>query len=412
MRENRLFEYKGFWVEARAGSRRLYRCWYDRADRQTRRVSLVTESPEEAADLLIEWVTLNVGPHQAQPTAVTLGELILRHREHHAGTRRSASQIHRSLDLWNAAFPGVTIAELTPGRLEDFGKRLVAQGAATETVRRVLSDGRAMLNRARKRGELVTAPYVPVGAFARGKPRERLVTAEEVARLFMAFDKDWARRFLMIAAGTGARTEAIVEARLDQVDRDRRLLFLNPEGRDQTKKVRPVIRIAERLLPWLPEEGERLVGRTKKPVELAWREARELAGLDAAIVPTTFRHTLHTLFWEEGVPESEIGDWFGRGPAHAMTRHYVKRRTQRAEFLINAVAAADKWLADIEKAIARLSQQTGDHEAEMSRACQPRVSPSPNPLPRAAKPLKLMVPLDWIEQSTSPLPRVRSTTEL
>ena len=54
------------------------------------------------------------------------------------------------------------VADLTPGMLEDWGSEIVAASRSTETARRVLSGVRAMLNTARKRGEIATVPFVPV----------------------------------------------------------------------------------------------------------------------------------------------------------------------------------------------------------------------------------------------------------
>ena len=206
-----------------------HRTWFDTAARQTRRVSLGTADDDTAKAELVQWVTLASRPRNADAYTVNLGDLIARHVEHHAKGKRSEANIRRSLSLWNEAFPGFKVGELTPGLIEDFGKRLIAEGGfVSESVRRILSDGRAMLNRARKRGELAAVPFVPVGSFDEGEERQRVLAIEEIARLLVAIEQPWLHRFVMLALCTGARTEAILELAPFQVDLDKGLIRFNP----------------------------------------------------------------------------------------------------------------------------------------------------------------------------------------
>ena len=149
-------------------------------------------------------------------------------------------------------------------------------------------------------------------------------------------------------------------------------------------------------------DDEMVIGRGAKALGIAWREAREKAGLGTDVLPTTFRHTLHTLFWDQGVPEAQIKEWFARGADDPMTDHYVKRRTDRDDYLTEAVAVVDAWLATITKAIGRLRQQTADQERLSVRAtCVPATQPF-----RGETHRKLVL-LTGIEPATSSLPRVR-----
>ncbi len=57
--------------------------------------------------------------------------------------------------------------------------------------------------------------------------------------------------FSMISLNTLARPDAALDLGPMQVDIKRRLAKLNPDGRKQTKKYRPVVPISDTLLPWL-----------------------------------------------------------------------------------------------------------------------------------------------------------------
>ena len=395
-----------YWLGQRANSPMWCRSWCDKSVKpnQTRRKSLGTRDLEQAKILLSRWHTLNVEMCRADPADVLLTDLIVRHVEKHLARKRSADTIRRSLLMWDDHFPGRTVGSLTPGNIEDFGRTLLER-YSSETVRRVLSDGRAMLNRARKRGELTAVPFVPVESFERGEPRERILTAEETARLFLATEKPWLQRFIMLAAATGARTEAILELRTFQIDRGRELIKFNPPGRRQTKKRRPTLPVAEHLWPWLEEaEGELVIGRGPKAFGIAWRAAREAAGLGPDVLPTTFRHTLHTLFDERDVPLTQTNAWFDRGSGEAMTDHYTHRRTDREGYLSQARAVVDAWLAAITKAIGLPRQQEADLDRLSVRACNV-LAAQPS---RGVTPRKLVL-LTGIEPATSSLPRTRST---
>lgn len=411
-----------YWLSRRDRSSMWQRTWYDpdAKGRQTRIKTLGTRDLEEAKAELARWYARNAPLHRADPRDVPLTDLIVRHIEKRTERKRSADTIERSLLMWDDAFPGRTVGSLTPGEIEDFGRSILARTYidwagqerpyTTETVRRVLSDGRAMLNLARERGELASVPTVSLKAFPKGKGRKRILSAEEAARLILACEQDWLVRFIMIAAGTGARTEAILELSPFQIDRDRRLIHFLPEGREQTKKRRPSVPIADTLWPYIAgATGDRVVGRGGKAFGAAWRVARAAAGLGPDVLPTTFRHTLRFLFWKHDVPETQRHDWFAKAAADPMDDHYgarwdFKGRSYDAGYLTEAVAVVDAWLAEITKAIGRGHHPPADRGKLSVRVS--RVSPAQ---PSQGEAPEKLVLLTGIEPATSSLPRTRST---
>lgn len=89
------------------------------------------------------------------------------------------------------------------------------------------------------------------------KPRDYVPTFEELASLLDTEASDLLRRYDIIALNTWARPEAIVDLQLrGQVDFVAGLIDLNPAGRRQTKKRRPIIKLTENLRGWFECWGE------------------------------------------------------------------------------------------------------------------------------------------------------------
>src|SRR4029077_18792714 len=79
-----------------------------------------------------------------------------------------------------------------------------------------------------------------------GEPLGRPLKIAELARLLQEAP-DHLRLLLMILIGTACRPEAALELTGAQLDFEDRLIDLNPRGRAQTKKFRPVVKMAETL---------------------------------------------------------------------------------------------------------------------------------------------------------------------
>jgi hypothetical protein len=69
------------------------------------------------------------------------------------------------------------------------------------------------------------------------------------------------------------------------------LLDLNPPGRRQNKKFRPIIPVSKTLLPWLtvdrPPQAHYVAHRSQplQSISYLWHIAREAAGLDESLSP-------------------------------------------------------------------------------------------------------------------------------
>ena len=118
-------------------------------------------------------------------------------------------------------------------------------------IDRVLSDGRAALNRAVKWQELASAPDIFLLQTAEDKrsrqPMGRPIVPKEMALLFDAANSRHMLMYLLIATNTLARPAAVLDLRGAQYDSTHALVDLNPPGRKQNKKHRPILAVAPTL---------------------------------------------------------------------------------------------------------------------------------------------------------------------
>ena len=185
-------------------------------------------------------------------------------------------------------------------------------------------------------------PFIPSVKVDYGEPLGRPLKIAELAGLLKAAP-DHLRLMLMILIGTACRPEAALELTGAQLDFDDRLIDLNPRGRAQTKKFRPVVKMPDALATVLANAPSgRLVtfqGRPVKKINKAWRGMRAAAGLDEEVNPYSIRHTVARWMRQNGVPAWEVAAQLGH-----KSRDYRTTELYAAfdpAYLENAVRAID-----------------------------------------------------------------------
>jgi len=117
---------------------------------------------------------------------------------------------------------------------EEIEVHLLAQAPAIITDDKSISD---IINKPNTRAAQISRP---------------LLTFEQMANFIDAIKYEHAFRYCVIALNTWARPEAIHELNCHkQIDPTYGLVYLNPEGRTQTKKYRPIIRLTDNLKAWV-----------------------------------------------------------------------------------------------------------------------------------------------------------------
>jgi len=343
-----------YWLSQRPNSPIWCRTWFDIASRQTSRSSLGTDDLAAARIALAKWVTIHGHRAAQQPRDVLMGDVFARYYEKHGRHTAGAGVQRRNLFVaLERIQEGATVAEFTLDAQHTFVRRMETDGYQPGTTKRVLGVVKAAVQWAWKNGELERP--IPFLTVQEGPPRERVLEVAEISAVWDAAGPEHLRMFILLLLGTAGRPAAVLELTREQCDLDRGLIDLNPPGRVQTKKRRPVVPMPDFLRPWIeqapPGPLVRFRGAGVIKVAKTWRDARSAAGLDEAVVPYTIRHTIATELRARGVPELELAGLLGHAmPNFRTTGRYAKYAPTH---LSAARAAIDEFITEIGRAATR-----------------------------------------------------------
>jgi len=338
------------------------RTWYDRRSRQTCRVSLGTTDFQEASLVLATWVVENDRAAKGRPDQVTIDNVLMTYWGDHAQHLPSSRTQWNGLSYWTEFWTGRMVADITPNEQRRFRQWLKSKGANASGIDRILSVGRAALNRAVKWQELSEAPHIfsleTVEERRSREPKGRPIAAIELARLMDAAKSRHMLAYLVIAANTLARPGAILDLRRVQFDEPNCRLDLNPPGRRQNKKFRPILPVTPTLLPWLQgdvEPNARYVAYARAPIESishAWQLLREEAGIDEKVRPYSIRHGMARELRKRKVPSEQISLFLGHLPkgSDATTSIYAP---YEPDYCAEAVAAIESVMAEVRRHLKR-----------------------------------------------------------
>lgn len=340
-----------FWLSQRSGSAAWYRTFYDADAKQTRRVSLGTDDYEAAKAKLDEWY-LGERMRKGQDLSasdVSLKEVFKEYLESHAVTLRSYDSVVILLRYWQEFWgENATVADVrSVVRQEEFRAELFKKGLAINSVNRALEAGRAAITRAYKRNVISSKPHIQVLPYERDKPKGRPLSVDELRAIYTEC-ADHMRLFMILMLGTGARNEAICHLEWSQVDFENDLIYLNPEGRKQTSKRRPVVRmvpfVREQLSAFSEREGRVLTFRGKS-FNTAYQGIGKAVGraeIKGRVTPYSFRHTVARWLRKEGVSPWEVGAQLGhKMPGYNITEMYA---SASPDYLEKSSAAIEKLL--------------------------------------------------------------------
>jgi|GEM_PF-480938 len=339
------------------------RTWYDRRKRQTCRVSLGTTDFQAASLQLANWVVENdKNGGETRADKVLIERVLINYWVDHAQKLPSASTAWNGLAYWQEFWQGKTVAEITPHEQKQFRKWLAGKGIDDGGVDRVLADGRAALNRAVKWQELAAAPHIFAVQTAQDRrarePMGRPIVPQEMALLLDAANSRHMLSYLVIAMNTLARPGAILDLRAAQFDETHNRIDLNPPGRKQNKKHRPVLAVSPTLKPWLqtvtdPSQRYVTYGRAAvKSIKTAWQLLVQEAGLDERVLPYSIRHGMAREMRKRKVPGDQISIFLGHLPKNsdATTSIYAP---YEPEYCSEAIAAIEDVMTEIRRHLKR-----------------------------------------------------------
>jgi integrase len=344
-----LFELGGSWIAREPGRDGFWRFWNDPGAGRVRRSRLAADDLEAAK---IELARLVVTAGEKTPDSLLAAVLAAYHeaRTDHLPSAKAARIASRKV----LAFlrPGATVADWTEARVKAFAAAEIGAGLSHAYVSRTLSVIAAAFRHAR----LTPPPYslawvhaaVPGGKAPRRVP---IPTDAEIARLLSAPVPEPLFRWMLISLATGCRPEAALDLGPDQ--RRDGLLDLNPPGRKQTKKWRPIVRepgaLTAALNAWdAPGEAEGRPGRyvayaSVESVQTALQRASE--GLGIKVSAYSLRHKVTSVLRRakrEGVTEDGIAAQIGHKRANVrVTSGYGEFDP---DYLDAESRALDRWL--------------------------------------------------------------------
>jgi integrase len=354
-----------YWLVRDSSTDIYYISWFDEEARQTRRRTLSTTSGVEA-EKIAEQLEKNgvTGDPKAfldKKPMTTTGEVLDYYKKERVPKIRSGEAATSAIENYlRPAFGNIPVAILRKRDIRRVLDRLVEEGHKVSYVSRIASVLRAAFNLAIEDEEIPAAPVVPE---IRGEAemeaeelRGRELTIVEVARLFDATSDLHVLNYNIGEINTAARPEALLELVADQIDWQHNLFFMNPKGRVQTKKVRPIMRISATWAPWLKTVTNGPIvsyrGEAVKSIKTAMRNLVSKAKLPGRVNSTSIRHTLGRYMENVAkVPGREISIFLGHVPVakKKSTRRYSGIDPYAPEYMSNAIAAVEAFVREVNK---------------------------------------------------------------
>lgn len=160
--------------------------------------------------------------------------------------------------------------------------------------------------------------------------KTRHLTRAEFERWFAAVKAPHAKLYVELGLATMARPTALLELTWDRVDFDRGTVNLNPSGRRQTRKRRPVVPLNQDALDALSEaytgrQSQFVIERGAekiKSIKKAFQAASARSGIH--VTPYTLRHTGAVWAAEGGASMAELARYMGHRDSTTTERHYIQ----------------------------------------------------------------------------------------
>ncbi|MBR0758626.1 hypothetical protein JQ604_41140 [Bradyrhizobium jicamae] len=354
-----------YWLVRDTNTDIYYIAWFDEEARQTRRRTLKTTSGVEAEKIAekIEKSGITGDPQaflDKKAMALT-GEVLDHYQKERVPKIRSGEAATNAIENYLRPKLGdIPVAVLRKRDIRAFQDGMIQEGHSLGYVSRIGSVLRAALNLAVDDEEIPAAPVVPEirgdAEMEAEQLRGRELTILEVAKLIDTISDVHMLDYAIAEINTAARPEAVLELVAEQIDWQHNLFEMNPPGRIQTKKFRPIMRISATWAPWLKTATKGPIvsyrGEAVKSIKTAMRNLVSKAKLPGRVNSTSIRHTLGRYMENVAkVPGREISIFLGHVPVakKKSTRRYSGIDPYAPEYLTNAVAAVEAFVREVNK---------------------------------------------------------------
>ena len=350
-----------YWLIRHPLNRAFYTAWYNPETKQTQRRSLMTTSSSEATSIVERLLREDVhgDPIEAlrRKPMTTVAEVLDYYQKECGSNLRSSDAAQTAINHLKSKMGGRRHATLHKRDFLEFAKEFQAAGHALGYTSRVLSVARAAFNLAEEEDKITRAPHVPELRGQKEKDAEPLrgreMTTAEIALLFDNNVEQHLLSFLIGEINSAARPEALLETSTTQIDFASGLIDLNPEGRTQTKKYRPIQRIPVTWQPWLEATpaGPLVVynGQPVLSVKKAMQALAKRTKLKGRINATSIRHSIGRYMEDQRVPDKQISIFLGHEPVSRKrtTRRYSPTNPFHPDYLREATAAIERFVREI-----------------------------------------------------------------
>lgn len=298
-------EYQGVVYKLQIYNDRYYVTWTENG--RSKRKTTKTRDLAEASAFLAEFVA----DMDRRPRII---DVFNRHFEDALPTTKiRAKSISKHVE---AFFGDTTTDDITRSDFDRYTKHAL-KTRAPGTVSVELSYITAALRENHENGG---DPCPPCKMPKRPESRARFLDAAESGEMIrhsMTGDGTISREeaWLRIALSTGARKQAILDLKWDQVDLDNRLIHFLPNGDVQTKKRRSTVRMNDFLLNFMKvlredSDGDNVIPEGKGKLDYALGKIAEKAGVKD-FHPHLTRHTAATKMMMSGVSIYEAAKVLG-----------------------------------------------------------------------------------------------------
>lgn len=288
--------------------------------KKRRRFRLAASDRSSAeAEARAAWAALNRDPW-------TVGRIVNEYID--SRERAEIASTARQRDAWKAMKPFWD--KVDPALIDEPMCRKYAseRGAGPSTVRYELSMLSVALRRAADAKAIDKAPAIWRPAAPERKIKH--LTHAEFERWYAEVKAPHAKLYALLGLYSMARPSAILELTWSRVDFERGQIDLNPAGRRQTKKRRPVVPLNEEAMEALRvayegKQSDHVIERGAKPIaniKKAFQAASKRSGIH--VTPYTLRHTGAVWAAEAGVSMAELAQFMGHDDDATTQKHYAR----------------------------------------------------------------------------------------
>lgn len=305
--------------------------WIIKDGEKQRRTGCLEHEIEKAERRLAEYIGEKHQPitTNAKSCEVSITDVLSVYVDFKAATTPRPKEFAASIERLNEFWGGKYVSQILGPQCRKFAEQRVSASGA----RRDLENLRAAVKHYKSEYGMEAEPVFTLPA--KSRPRERWLTRTEAAQLLWACyrgnNKGQNRRkhlvrFILIALYTATRHKAILRLQWmpnttgGWVDVENGVIYRRAEGKAETKKRTPPIRIPNRLLAhlkrwksqdWPIRHVVHFGGREIIRLEKSFRSARHDAGLDEDVIPHALRHTAITWLMQAGVQINEVSGFAG-----------------------------------------------------------------------------------------------------